>query len=68
MPVFADTNDGEVNRRRRDFLAHALYHFHRIAITVKQVILPNSSFLEQALQKEFAKAGRMRDGQADVFV
>ena len=68
MAVFTDAGEGEVDGRGAEELAYAVDYFVGIGVAVEQVILRDAGFVNQALEKVFAKAGGMRDWQADVFV
>jgi len=68
VPILPDTDKSDVNRRRSQRLANAVDNFAGITAAVKQVILCNPNLTNQALEKIFAKAGRMSDRQPDILI
>src|SRR5206468_2834694 len=59
---------GNIDGRGAQRLTHAADNFAGITIAVQQMMLGDPGFVNQTLEKIFAKAGRMSNGQPDVFV
>src|SRR5262249_39277347 len=68
MAVFADADEGHVNRRRDDLFADAFANLIRIGVAVEQMAMRYSRRSDQVLHQLLAKARRMRDWQAGVFI
>src|SRR5882724_10531041 len=68
VPIFADAEKGDVNRRRSDGFAGALDDSGGILTSVEKVIVDDAGLRNQALLEEFAEAGGVRHGEAYVFV
>src|SRR4029077_4784010 len=69
MPVLSDSEERDVDRTRRQLLAHPPGDLNRIAgITLKQVVASDSSSPNQLLKQQLAKTARMRDCKVYVFI
>src|SRR5262249_29383984 len=68
MSIFADADEGYVNRRRADLFANALANLIRMAFPIPQVIISQSPPFDQTFEQVFAKARRMSDRQTDVLI
>lgn len=68
MGVFADAGEGDVYRRGGEELADAERSFVRGSVGIEQMVMPHAGFMNQAIEKVFAKTGGVGDRQADVLV
>src|SRR6267143_1834239 len=68
MAVFSDAGKGDIYGRGAQRLTDAAGYFTGITVAIQQVMLGNPGFANQTLEKIFAKAGRVSDGQPDVFI
>jgi len=59
MSVLPDSNESDVDRGLPQFLAGATNNFGRISLTVQQMVLSDSGFLDQALLKIIAEKSRL---------
>jgi len=68
MAIFADTYEGDVDRSSRQLCGDFANSFRNISFAIKKVVLGDCRFMNQTFEKVFAKAGRKRSRQPNVFV
>lgn len=68
MTVFAHADEGDINRRLLQFIANRFHDGGGIVRAAEEMVFTDADFVDEALAQVFAEAGRMRFGQADIFI
>jgi hypothetical protein len=68
MSVFADASKRNIHGGGAQGLTDAADYFNGVTVAIQKVMLRYPRFGNQVLEKIFAKAGSVSDGQPDVFI
>src|SRR5579871_628434 len=68
VAILSDSKKCNVDWLRGDGLIHAAKRLSNISLSIKQVVLHNSSFLDQLFHQHLAEAARRRDRQTNIFI
>src|SRR5580658_657479 len=69
VPVLADAYESNIYRCGRQLRTNITNNSLRVGgIAIDQMMICDSSLLDQLFHQYFAKTRRMRDGQADIFI
>jgi len=68
VAVFTDADKGEINRRGKEFATYLLNYGLRVQHAIQPMKFLDTGFVNETLQEILAKAGGVRDRQADILI